>query len=308
MTKRDFLLRYLLIIKKLRNSRTATFSEINEYIKREFELMDSPKEISVRTFQRDLNDIRTIFNIDIKCNRLNYYYIEEDEHAGFNNRMMEAFDLFNSFNQGQSFTPYLLLENRRSLGTEHIYGLMHAIRNSNIVKFDYQKYYDTQITHRETEPYALKEFKGRWYLLAKDSNDNVVKTFALDRILEIELSKKRFVYPENLKPNQLFEHCFGIIIPEDDEPQEIILSFNPFQGKYIKSFPLHSSQKTIIDNDQELRISLYVYETHDLLMELLSYGANLKVIQPKSLSKTIAMIADDLYKIYLKQLIKNENT
>jgi hypothetical protein len=59
--------------------------------------------------------------------------------------------------------------------------------------------------------------------------------------------------------------------------------YEPIQGKYIKSFPLHESQQIIIDNDNELRIKQYVYITRDLNMELLSYGNSLTVIEPKDI-------------------------
>ena len=283
MSKRDYIIRYLLIVKKLRNSGTATFNEINDYLRREFELMDAPKDISIRTFQRDLNEIRSIFNIDIKCNNSNQYYIVEEENSGFNNRMIEAFDIINSLNTGQQLARHMILEKRCPLGTEHLFGLLHAIRNLNIVRFTYQKFYEPDITLREVEPYALKEFKGRWYLLSKDKKDDHVKTFALDRIKELEITKKRYNYPKDLDPNDYFRNCFGVITSDDEDPAEIILSFKPLQGKYIKSFPLHESQRILEDNEEELRIALTLYVTHDFIMELLSYGENVKVIKPGSL-------------------------
>lgn len=282
MSKRDYIIRYLLVVKKLRNSGTATFNEINEYIRREFALMDAPRDISIRTFQRDLNEIRTIFNIDIKCNSSNQYYIVEEENSGFNNRMMEAFDIINSLSTGQQLSRHMILEKRCPLGTEHLYGLLHAIRNLNIVRFTYQKFYDPDITLREVEPYALKEFKGRWYLFSKDKKDGKIKTFALDRISELEITKKRFDYPEGLDPNDYFRNCFGVISSEDG-PKEIVLSFKPLQGKYIKSFPLHESQKILRDDDEELLVQLYLCVTHDFIMELLSYSDNVKVIKPASM-------------------------
>lgn len=283
MSKRDYIIRYLLIVKKLRNSRLSTFDEINEYIEREFELLEAPRKISLRTFQRDLNEIRTIFNIDIKCNNSNQYYVAEEENPGFNNRMMEAFDIINSLNTAQHLTPHILLEKRCSLGTEHLYGILHAIRNYQIVRFSYQKYYDPEITLREVEPYALKEFKGRWYLLSKDKKDDHVKTFAIDRIKELEITKKRYSYPKDLDPNDYFRNCFGVITSDDEDPAEIILSFKPLQGKYIKSFPLHESQTILNDNEEVLRVALNLCVTHDFIMELLSYGDNVKVIKPGSL-------------------------
>ena len=64
---------------------------------------------------------------------------------------------------------------------------------------------------------------------------------------------------------------------------EIVLSFEPFQGKYIKSLPLHETQQILIDNNDELRIQLKLCLTHDLKMELLSHGDSAKVIKPKGL-------------------------
>jgi len=298
MSKRDYIIRYLLIVKKLRNSRLATFNEINEYIQREFELMDTPRNISLRTFQRDLNEIRTIFNIDIKCNTSNQYYIAEDENSGFNNRMMEAFDIINSLSTGQQLTPYVILEKRCPLGTEHIYGILHAIRNRHIVRFSYQKYYEPDITLREVEPYALKEFKGRWYLLSKDYKDDYIKTFALDRIQELKISKKKFPYPSGMNPNEYFKNCFGVITSDESGPEEIVLSFEPLQGKYIKSYPLHESQKIILDNENELLIQLTLFITHDFFMEILSYGENVKIIKPVNLIASLKDSYQDALNLY----------
>ena len=293
MENRNYLHRLLFIIKKLRSSQYATFKETNDYIQREFELLDGAKNISIRTFQRDILSIRELFNIDIKCNSSNQYYIAEDENAGFNNRMLEAFDVFNLLNIGEQISPHVLFEKRCKQGTQHLFGLLHSIKNGLVVKFVHQSHYQNEPTNREAEPYALKEFKGQWYLLAKDYKGNFLKTFGLDRILELDITKKKFTVTANFNANAYFEHCYGIIAPDDSDfdPEEIILSFTNEQGKYIKSYPLHESQKLIIENEKEVRISLYLFVTHDLLMELLSFGEKVKVIQPQSL-------IDEMKKVY----------
>lgn len=287
MSKRDYITRYLLIVKKLRNSRHATFDEINEFICSEFELIDSATKISLRTFQRDLNDIRTLFGVDIRCNSLNQYFITEDDNSIFNNRMIEAFDLINALNVGQNLSPYVLLEKRCPLGTEHIFGLLHAIRNKTRVRFSYEKFTETEFTVREADPFALKEFRGRWYLFAKDNKDDILKTFALDRIHDLEITCIKFRIPSDLMTEEYFRNCFGVISSDNENPDEIVLSFDPLQGKYIKSYPLHESQKILKDDESELLISLKIFITHDFFMELLSYGDNIKVIKPTSLIKDL---------------------
>ena len=85
----------------------------------------------------------------------------------------------------------------------------------------------------------------------------------------------------------------------DEKPQNVVLSFLPLQGNYIKSLPLHETQKILIDNEKELRISLNIHITNDFKMEILSYGENVKVLEPQSFT-------DELRKTYsmaLKQYL-----
>ena len=193
---------------------------------------------------------------------------------------------------------FILLEKRRPQGTENLYGLLHAIKNHFQITFSYQKFWEDEITKRITEPYALKEFKNRWYIIVKDLKDGNVKTFALDRLSELEISKKHFQIPNDLNVNDYFKYCFGIITPDENKPKEIILSFEPIQGKYIKSLPLHTSQEVLKDNDEELIIKLNIFITHDFFMELLSYGANMKVIKPASLINDIKKAYQNALKLY----------
>ncbi|MEP6948729.1 MAG: WYL domain-containing protein [Ginsengibacter sp.] len=101
------------------------------------------------------------------------------------------------------------------------------------------------------------------------------------------MTNSKFEFPETYNIEENYRYCFGIISPNDKEPLDIILSFDPFQGKYIKSLPLHETQQILIDNEDELQIKLKLYVTHDLVMELLSFGDNMKVLQPASLAKEI---------------------
>ena len=163
--------------------------------------------------------------------------------------------------------------------------MIHAIKNKLQIRFNYEKYLEDTITSRVVETYCSKEFKNRWYLVAKDIKGSNPKTFALDRMTDLEITSTKFIVPASFDIHELFKHCYGIITPTNQQPEEVILSFDPDQGKYIKSLPLHKTQKILIDNDDELRIKLTVYMTHDFIMELFSYSNNVKVLQPVSLVK-----------------------
>lgn len=286
MSKKESISRYNLIIKKVRKY-PASFEEIMEYLELESEIQGYNFIVSKRTFQRDLNDIRSIFNIDIKCHPSTKKYYIEYEETEVSNRLLEAFDVFNALNITDRITNYIHFEKRKPQGTENLYGLIHAIKNKFQIKFKYQKYWEDEITERKVEPYALKEFKNRWYVLALDLKDTNIKSFALDRLTDFEITKRKFQNSFQFNIKEYYKNCFGIMSANDKKPQEVILSFDPNQGKYIKSLPLHESQHVLIDNSDELRIKVNIFITHDFFMEILSHGEYVKVIKPESLINDI---------------------
>lgn len=290
MSKRESITRYNLIIKKLRKQ-SANFNEISEYLALESELQSYNFSISKRTFQRDLDDIRSIYNIDIRFDSSNkVYYIDVEQHPEINERLLEAFDIFNALNISDRLSNYIQLEQRKPMGTENLFGLLHAIRNRFLISFTYQKYWDGVFSERKVEPYFLKEFKNRWYIVANDLKDNHIKSFALDRLTHLDISQRQFSYPSNLNINELYSNCFGITGSNEKEPVEVILSFKPIQGKYMKSLKLHHTQEELIDNDVEYRIKLKIFITYDFIMELLSLGDTVKVLKPKSLVTEIKSV------------------
>ena len=283
----------------------STYEELQSYIENQFDYLQMQDDnlqigFSKRTLQRDIKEIRNVFGIDIEYSKSQKgYFISQNENENMNfQRMMEAFDMFNSLNLAQDLTPFIHLEKRRPQGTENLYGLLHAIKNRLQIKFTYQKFWEEELIQRFVEPYALKEFKNRWYIMAKDSKDNNIKSFALDRLTNLEITNHTYQYPDNYSIEQSYRYCFGIISPNDEEPQDIILSFNPFQGKYIKTLPLHDTQQVLVDNDEEMKIKLKLCLTHDLVMELLSFGDNMKVIEPKSLADQIKQAHEKAYRQY----------
>ncbi|MCF8308927.1 MAG: WYL domain-containing protein [Bacteroidales bacterium] len=285
MSKREAIARYNLIISKLRRQ-PATFGEIADHLAMESEIQGYDFNISKRTFQRDRKDIAAIYNIDIEYDfRRQVYYIEMDESSGVSAKIFEAFDTLNALNIADRVSEHIHFEKRRPQGTENLYGLLHAIKNRYQVRFIYEKFTGEKATLRTLEPYALKEFRNRWYVLGKDTKDNRIKAFGLDRLSSLDITQVRFTRPKDFDVNEFYRYCFGVISPDDQQPEIVELSFNPFQGEYIKSLPLHHSQEIIKDDEKELRIKLKLYVTHDFYMELLSLGNNVKVIQPEHLTE-----------------------
>ncbi len=287
MAKEELIGRQWIIIRKLRKG-PATLKEIRETLSRESELQDRDYTVSRKTFQRDIADISQIHNIEIEYNVYEKKYaITFDQKAEMTERMFEAYDTFNALNITDRLSNHIYFESRRPQGTENLYGLLHAIKNKLQISFTYQKFVDEEKSIRKCEPYALKEFRCRWYVIARDMGDKKVKSFAMDRLSRLDITQKKFQLPNDFDVDEHYRYSFGIISPNGDKPQEVILSFRPLQGKYIKSLPLHASQVILIDDKKELRVKLRLFVTYDFVMELLSFGDNVKVIAPDGLVQDI---------------------
>jgi predicted DNA-binding transcriptional regulator YafY len=301
MSKRTTLLRYNLIIRKLRNN-PVSFEELAKFLEMESDIQGYNFNISKRTFQRDVNDIRSIFNIDIEYDYGNKVYrISEEGEPEISERISEAFDILNLLTVTQNLTEFIHLESRQAKGTNNLYGLIHAIKNEFKISFVYKKFSDKETEVRKICPYGLKEFRNIWYVVGYESSAKPLRTFALDRLSELAILNEKFKKPSDFNIHKLFQNNFGVITTEKNNAEEIILSFTNIQGKYVKALTLHPSQKILIDNEKELRISLNIVITYDFIMELLSMGANVKVIQPEHLKQTIINAHKNALNKYLNE-------
>ncbi len=297
MSKREFIARHSLIINKLRKG-SATFQEISDYLKFESNFQGYNFDISKRTFQRDLEEIRSLYNIDIQYSYSQKAYFVNWELTNHNSeRILEAFDIFNALNVTEKISNYIHFENRKSQGTENLYGILHAIKNTLQIKFKYHSFWKSEEV-KCVEPYGLKEFRNRWYIVANDTKSKSIKTFSLDRLSDLEIIKKQFTKNHNFDINSHYKYSFGIMTPNSEKPTEVILSFDVFQGKYIKSLPLHTTQEILKEDETELVVKLKLFITQDFIMEILSYGDCVQVIKPKSLAEHFKTVYKNALKLY----------
>nr|WP_315254491.1 WYL domain-containing protein [uncultured Flavobacterium sp.] len=299
MSKLIYFKRYLYIIDRLR-SRPCNFSELQIHVMRKLENedIDTTFEYAIRTFERDKKDIATLFGIVINYNRKDKTYtIDEDEIEDQSvTRMIDAFSIHHALQEGNKLSPSVFLEKRKSSGTEHIYGIIHAIQNLQLLRFTHKKHWESDYSVREVKPIAIKESHQRWYLVALDKKDDIVKTFGLDRITNLTITDTRFK-PILYNVEREFQHAFGV---ETYSPAEkIVLQFSNQQGNYIKTFPLHESQQIIEEKEDILLLEIYIHTTNDIIMELMKYGADVKVISPVRLQNEIKNKITKMTNLYL---------
>jgi predicted DNA-binding transcriptional regulator YafY len=288
MSKREYITRYLLIINFLKRSK-ATWREIEAHLELQSELESYNYSMSQRTFQRDIAEIRSLYVIDIQNDKsTGYYYIAEQEDTLNNNsHLLDSFNLYNALSLTNNYSEYIQFDSRTPRGTEHILPLLNAIKNKVVIDINYHKFYESESETVAFHPYLIKQFKSRWYVIGVKGESGDMRTYALDRIVKVDTKKKKFTHNKDVDIVGYFKNSFGIIAPNSDKPEKVVFNATIEQANYIRTFPLHVSQKILKTSTVQVTFELTVYITYDLIMELLSYGDEIKVESPKSLIKEL---------------------
>lgn len=174
--------------------------------------------------------------------------------------------------------------------------LIRAINQNRQVLFRYRKHELLEVTQltempklRALHPILLREVAESWYVIGYDEGSGKERTFALDRMSDLKIGDDPCAVPPAVldSVSELFEHIYGIT-DSNGPVEEIILSFSPLFGRYVKAKPIHQTQEVVSDTEAECVVRLRLAPNRDLLMHLRSYGEHLKVVQPESLARELA--------------------
>lgn len=249
---------------------------------------------SDRTIQRDIQYIRHYFGIDIEYSgEYSRYRLNRQGSPNLAN-FMRFIELANTaaiivegLQDGREAISYMDFESDGSLrGYDLLEPLLHAIRNHRLIRFSYEKYKDNKQNDYCLQPLLLKEFQNRWYLVGLRDDIRQLRVFGIDRISKLDILNKTFKPQRNFRPLDMFRHTIGINSTEN-EPEFVELSFTELQGKYAKALPWHHSQETLVDSEEEFRISLYVNPNLELVQRILATGSAVKVLKPRWLADRI---------------------
>jgi predicted DNA-binding transcriptional regulator YafY len=180
-------------------------------------------------------------------------------------------------------------QNSQLSGLEHMRPLYDYIRRQQPINLAYQPFGNEDRLSPTLHPYLLKEFNNRWFLLGWSETDQLLRTYALDRIVSLEPAPVPWIPNTVLRPETYFRDIIGVTVPEDMSVQAIRLRFSPHRSPYILTKPLHPSQQTIHQHpDGSAEISLQVIVNPELRTLLLSFASDLEIIAPQFLREDIS--------------------
>ncbi len=257
-----------------------------------------------RNFSRHKDTIAELFGIEIVCDRsTNTYSINDVSRAsGSDVRawIINTFALNNLTNISAGMRDRVIFEEIPE-GMRYLSTIINAMKEGRQLYVSYQGFKRTEPHTFLLDPYCLKVFKQRWYLVGKPEDhpeEKEPRVYALDRVKDMAVTDKSFHLPATFKAGKFFENQFGIDRSKT-KAEKIRVKVTHYDANFLRSLPLHESQRIIEENEQFTIFEYKLAPTYDFIMELRKYGSKLEVLAPQSLREEFAEEARQLSKLYL---------
>lgn len=173
--------------------------------------------------------------------------------------------------------------------------LLEAMRNRDTVKIIYRKAGRDETTKREVSPYGFIHSLGIWYFIGFCNERKGIRTFAIERVLQMEKTNKKFTRPDDFNLENYLRKSWHII---DEEVVEVKIKFHPDVAYIISSQSHHPSQKLEFNQDKSVIATYKVAGTEEIKRWILSFGCQAEVLSPEGLRHQIKQNLKQMKKIY----------
>lgn len=300
---------YIWLVNTIRRARRITFAEINErWIETD---MSGGVELARSTFNRHKDAIEDIFGIYIDCDRQNgyQYYIGNDyvlREDSVQNWMLSTLSVNNIISESLSLQDRILLQPVPSEGN-YLKMVIEAMKKNVKIAVEYRKYGTDHPNHLTFEPYCIKLFKQRWYILGhfhRDATDEKPESdyfgvFSFDRIINMTLTDVKFQIDPDFDAQAYFDECYGVLVGDGTKCERIVIRAYGYERFYVRDLPLHKSQREIGQGEDFADFELHMRPTIDFSGHILSRGNQIKVLSPK-------WLADEIHDMHVEAALMYE--
>ena len=287
-------------------------------------------DISIATIYKDLEQLKNEYGAVITKNSNGKLYYEDETYsiekspldeedkilldiAFFNFRVFSNSPIFGKFEKtinkiltGDAISKLERTKldciqpefHKSAVGSEHIEPILNAILEHNAIEIEYQKQ-GQKPEVKIISPYVLKQVNS-WYMVGFDHlKTSLIKNYSLDKILSIKVSKEPYHFDDNFDASEFFKYSFGIFHSHKSKPQKIKLAFKEPYINQLINYPLSPYQTHTLSKDgKKLTVNLELYDSWEIVSEILKYGTSVRVLSPKSLALKIKGIAEEISKFY----------
>ena len=240
------------------------------------------------SFNKYRDGILDMFGLVIDCDSTHHYYISNPDEIDEDQTMQWMLSMLTTgltLRESSAIKDSIILENVPA-GYEFLPVILQAIRQQRTISMGYQKFGFDPYT-KSVDPYAVKLFHQRWYLLA--DNYERMAIYSLDRMLSVTLTEQHFERPADFAPEEHFAEYFGVMT--DGTPMEhVVVRAYGKMANFLRTLPLHSSQRELESGEDYTDFSLDIRPSVDFISELQSKIDRLDVLEPQSLKEKVRNI------------------
>ena len=296
--------KYVWVVETILRHKKITFKELGELWLRDE--ISGGVELPKRTFDNWRYAIWDMFGINIENERKGgyHYYIENEEDIsgnGISSWLYNTLSVSTSLSGCKSIKDRILLEYIPS-GQKYLQEIIGALKENRLLAITYQSYWNDEENCFDVEPYCIKLFRQRWYLVARSTHpyyqDKGPRIYALDRIRELQKMDETFRMPKGWNAEDYFEGCFGIITDRETDRQLVKLKVSASQACYLRDLKLHISQEEKERNENYSIFTYYLRPTFDFQQEILWNNEEVEVLEPQWLREEIAGKIERMWRKY----------
>jgi len=314
---KDYLRRNIWILSELyQHPKGLTYKEFAERWERS-SLNSRQTTLPKRTFADCLRAIEEAFDVSISSDARNGYrykitgrdWLQKDTVKDW---LLSAFAINGLLQDSHGLRDRVICEDIPS-GNDYLLEVLKAMRENRVLAVTYQDYYDKEPREILLEPYCVRVFRQRWYAVGvmenepkkeeptELTNQGRMRRYALDRIVTLEQTDATFKMPQDFSVDDYFADAFGIIVePEEYDVETIHLKVYDINHRreYLRSLPLHHSQREIEQTTNYSVFELRLAPTYDFVQAILAMGNEVEVLSPEYVRCEIRKRVTDMYQLY----------
>lgn len=297
----SLILKYIWVVKTIHRAGRITLKELNEKWRTNVDLSRG-EDLPRQTFDRWKSGILDLFGILIDCEQRGgyHYYIanpKELSEGKLRTWLLNTYGTAETLSSNLSIHDRILTENIPS-SQDHLSTVLEAMKSNNMLHITFKAFTMKEPKRFLVEPYCVKMSAQRWYMLARNTEHKNLRLYSLDRIETVEISNTHFVLPDDFNAKDYFAEFFGIVLDESVPLQTIILRADKYHQNYMRTLPLHPTQREIFACDDYADFELKLRPTYDFYMKLMSFGNMIKVLEPKTLQEEICKWLENTIEMY----------
>ena len=315
---KDYLRRHIWILSELyQNPKGLTYKEFAERWERSSQNVLGTS-LPKRTFADCLRAIENTFDIDISSDARNgyrYRIVQRDwlENDRVKDWLLSAFAVNGLLQDSRGLRERVMFEEIPS-GNDYLLEVLKAMRENRVLAVTYQDYFDKEPRDILLEPYCVRVFRQRWYVVGvmenkpkgkeptELTNQGRIRRYALDRVVTLEQTDATFKIPRCFSVDDYFADAFGIIVePEEYDVETIRMKVYDINHRreYLRSLPLHHSQRETEQAADYSIFELHLTPTYDFIQAVLAMGDEVEVLTPEYVRQEVKRRVQEMYQRYV---------